>query len=51
MPALRDFERLSPGETMRVHGLREDAAGRRYARALRRLKGIVSGLGGDWLEP
>jgi hypothetical protein len=47
----RDFEPLSPGEAVRVHGIREDAAGRRYARAPRWLRGILSGLGGDWLEP
>ena len=51
MPALRYFEPLSPGEAVRVHGIREDAAGRRYARAPRRLRGIVSGPGGDRLEP
>ena len=51
MLAPRYFEPLSAGETVRVHGIREDAAGMRYARAPRRLKGIVSGLGGGWLEP
>jgi hypothetical protein len=51
MPTLRYFEQLSPGETMRVLGIREDAAGIRYARVPRRLKGILSGLGGGWLEP
>jgi RNA polymerase sigma-70 factor, ECF subfamily len=49
--ALRHFEQLSPGETARVLGIKEKAAGMRYVRALRRLKGILSGLGGDWLEP
>ena len=49
--ALRHFEQLSPGETARVLGIQENAAGKRYVRALRRLKGILSGLGGDWLEP
>jgi RNA polymerase sigma-70 factor (ECF subfamily) len=49
--ALRHFEQLSPGETARVLGIQESAAGKRYVRALRRLKGILDGLGGDWLEP
>jgi RNA polymerase sigma-70 factor (ECF subfamily) len=49
--ALRHFEQLSPAETARVLGIKEKAAGMRYVRALRRLKEILSGLGGDWLEP
>jgi RNA polymerase sigma-70 factor, ECF subfamily len=49
--ALRHFEQLSPVETARVLGIKEKAAGMRYMRALRRLKDILSGLGGDWLEP
>ena len=49
--ALRHFEQLSPAETARVLGIKEKAAGMRYVRALRRLKGILDGLGGDWLEP
>ena len=49
--ALRHFEQLSPGEAARVLGIKESAAGKRYVRALRRLKGILDGLGGDWLEP
>jgi RNA polymerase sigma-70 factor (ECF subfamily) len=49
--ALRHFEQLSPGETARVLGIKEDAAGKRYVRALRRLKEILSNLGDDWLEP
>jgi RNA polymerase sigma-70 factor (ECF subfamily) len=49
--ALRHFEQLSPGETARVLGIKEKAAGMRYVRALRRLKGILDGLGGGWLEP
>ncbi len=49
--ALRHFEQLSPGETARVLGIKESAAGKRYVRALRRLKGILEGLGGGWLEP
>ena len=49
--ALRHFEQLSPAETARVLGIKEKAAGMRYVRALRRLKEILDGLGGDWLEP
>jgi RNA polymerase sigma-70 factor (ECF subfamily) len=49
--ALRHFELLLPGETARVLGIKESPAGRRYVRALRRLKEILSGLGGNWLEP
>jgi RNA polymerase sigma-70 factor (ECF subfamily) len=49
--ALRHFEQLSPGETARVLGIQESAAGKRYVRALRRLKEILQSLGGDWLEP
>jgi RNA polymerase sigma-70 factor (ECF subfamily) len=49
--ALRHFEQLSPAETARVLGIKEKAAGMRYVRALRRLKGILDGLGGGWLEP
>jgi RNA polymerase sigma-70 factor (ECF subfamily) len=49
--ALRHFEQLSPVETARVLGIKEKAAGMRYVRALRRLKEILKGLGGDWLEP
>ena len=49
--ALRYFEQLSPGETARVLGIKEKAAGLRYLRAVRRLKEILQSLGGDWLEP
>jgi RNA polymerase sigma-70 factor, ECF subfamily len=49
--ALRHFEQLSPAETAQVLGIAEKAAGMRYVRALRRLKEILNGLGGDWLEP
>jgi RNA polymerase sigma-70 factor (ECF subfamily) len=49
--ALRYFEQLSPGETARVLGIKEGAAGKRYLRAVRRLKEILQSLGGDWLEP
>jgi RNA polymerase sigma-70 factor (ECF subfamily) len=49
--ALRHFEQLSPEETARVLGIKEKAAGMRYVRALRRLKGILDGLGDQWREP
>jgi RNA polymerase sigma-70 factor (ECF subfamily) len=49
--ALRHLEQLSPAETARVLGIKEKAAGMSYVHALRRLKEILSGLGGDWLEP
>jgi RNA polymerase sigma-70 factor, ECF subfamily len=49
--ALRHFEQLSPGETARVLGIKEKAAGMRYVRALRRLKEVLKDLGGEWLEP
>jgi RNA polymerase sigma-70 factor (ECF subfamily) len=40
--ALRHFEQLSNGETAKVLGLRESTASRRYARALLRLKEVLS---------
>jgi len=43
---LRHFEQLSNGECARVLGLGESAATKRYLRALRRLKGILSALPG-----
>jgi RNA polymerase sigma-70 factor, ECF subfamily len=49
--ALRHFEQLSPGETARVLGIKEKAAGMRYVRALRRLREVLNNLGGEWLEP
>jgi RNA polymerase sigma-70 factor (ECF subfamily) len=49
--ALRHFEQLSPAETARVLGIKQKAAGMRYLRALRRLKEILSGISGGWLEP
>jgi RNA polymerase sigma-70 factor, ECF subfamily len=41
---LRHFEQLSNGECSRVLGISEAAATKRYIRALKRLKGILSGL-------
>jgi RNA polymerase sigma-70 factor (ECF subfamily) len=43
---LRHFEQLTNGETAQVLGLRESAASQRYARALLRLKDILTGLPG-----
>jgi RNA polymerase sigma-70 factor (ECF subfamily) len=48
--ALRHFEQLTPMETARVLGIKEKAAGMRYVRALRRLKGILKALPGGPLE-
>jgi RNA polymerase sigma-70 factor (ECF subfamily) len=48
--ALRHFEQLSVSETACVLGIKEKAAGMRYVRALRRLKEILTTLGG-WSEP
>jgi RNA polymerase sigma-70 factor (ECF subfamily) len=44
--ALRHFEQLSTAETARVLGIKEAAAGKRYLRALRRLKDILAELPG-----
>lgn len=47
--ALRHFEQLSPAETAQVLGIKEKAAGMRYVRALRRLRGVLTALpGGPW---
>jgi RNA polymerase sigma-70 factor (ECF subfamily) len=47
--ALRHFEQLTVSETARVLDIKEKAAGMRYVRALRRLKEILTSLGG-WDE-
>ncbi len=47
--ALRHFEQLTVGETAKVLDIKEKAAGMRYVRALRRLKEILTSLGG-WAE-
>jgi RNA polymerase sigma-70 factor (ECF subfamily) len=44
--ALRHFEQLTVSEAAAVLGIKEKAAGMRYTRALRRLKEILTGLGG-----
>jgi RNA polymerase sigma-70 factor (ECF subfamily) len=48
--ALRHFEQLSNAECARVLGLGESAATKRYIRALRRLKEILTALPGGALE-
>ena len=40
--ALRHFEQLSRAETAQVLGIREEAAAKRYIRAIRRLKSILA---------
>jgi RNA polymerase sigma-70 factor, ECF subfamily len=47
--ALRHFEQLTVSETARVLDIKVKAAGMRYVRALRRLKEILTSLGG-WAE-
>jgi RNA polymerase sigma-70 factor (ECF subfamily) len=48
--ALRNFERLSNGETARVLGLSDSAATKRYVRALRRLKDVLASFPGGLSE-
>ena len=48
---LRHFEQLSNGECARVLGLSESAATKRYLRALRRLKDVLSALPGGRRRP
>jgi RNA polymerase sigma-70 factor (ECF subfamily) len=48
--ALRHFEQLTVSEAAAVLGIKQKAAGMRYVRALRRLKQILTSLGG-WGEP
>jgi len=48
--ALRHFEQLSNAECARVLELSESAATKRYIRALRRLKEILTSLPGGTLE-
>jgi RNA polymerase sigma-70 factor, ECF subfamily len=43
---LRHFEQLSRGETAQILGVSEDAAAKRYVRALKRLKEILAQLPG-----
>jgi RNA polymerase sigma-70 factor, ECF subfamily len=48
--ALRHFEQLTNGEAAAVLGIRERAAAKRYVRALRRLKDVLSGMPGGLTE-
>jgi RNA polymerase sigma-70 factor (ECF subfamily) len=48
--ALRHFEQLSTTETARVLGIQEAAAGKRYLRAMKRLKDILLAMPGGWGE-
>jgi RNA polymerase sigma-70 factor (ECF subfamily) len=48
--ALRHFEQLSRAETAQVLGIKESAAGKRYLRALERLKGILTRMPGGMEE-
>lgn len=43
--SLRHFEQLTPAETARVLDINQKAAGMRYVRAIRRLKGILAAAG------
>ena len=43
--ALRHFEQLTPAEAASVLGISEKAAGMRYLRAIKRLKGILAATG------
>jgi RNA polymerase sigma-70 factor (ECF subfamily) len=48
--ALRHFEHLTTAETARVLGISEAAAGKRYLRALKRLKEILAAMPGGLTE-
>ena len=48
--ALRHFEQLSRSEIATVLGVSEAAAGKRYLRALEKLKQILGRAGGDSRE-
>ncbi len=48
--ALRHFEQLSTAETARILGIQEAAAGKRYLRAVKRLKDILLAMPGGWGE-
>ncbi len=45
--ALRHFEQLNNAETAQLLGLQESAASKRYIRALKKLKNILSGVPGS----
>lgn len=46
--ALKHFEELSRAETAEVLGIRPEAAARRYFRALKRLKEVLTSMPGGW---
>jgi RNA polymerase sigma-70 factor (ECF subfamily) len=48
--ALRHFEQLSTAETAQVLNIKEGAAGKRYIRALKRLKEILLSMPGGMKE-
>jgi len=48
--ALRHFEQLSTAETASLLGIQEAAAGKRYLRAMKRLKDILLAMPGGWGE-
>jgi RNA polymerase sigma-70 factor (ECF subfamily) len=48
--ALRHFEQLSTTETARLLGIQKAAAGKRYLRAVKRLKEILQSMPGHMGE-
>jgi RNA polymerase sigma-70 factor (ECF subfamily) len=46
--ALRHFEQLNRAETAEVLGITQDAGAKRYFRALKRLKEVLSAMPGGW---
>ena len=46
--ALRHFEQLTTAEAAQVLGIKEKAAGKRYLRALKRLKDILTSMPGSF---
>ena len=46
--ALRHFEQLGRAEAALVLGISQEAGAKRYFRALKRLKGILATMPGDW---
>ena len=48
--ALRHFEQLSNTEAAQVLGIKEAAASKRYVRAIKKLKDILTSLPGGWEE-
>jgi RNA polymerase sigma-70 factor (ECF subfamily) len=48
--ALRHFERLTAPETAEVLGIKEEAAQKRYVRALKKMRAIMAAFPGIWPE-